>query len=115
MRTGTDLIETDYRVGGPVHGPIYALGRVIDFLFGLLYTVLVVRLVLEFIDATRNSGFFSFIRKLSDPFFAPFQGIVGSTAVDGAHRIVWPIVIAIVAYMILHALIRGFLRLLVRA
>lgn len=111
MGTRTDLIETGY----PAGGPIYALGRVIDFLFGILYTLLVVRLVLEFINAARGSGFFVFIRRLTDPFFAPFQGIVGSTAVDGSHRIVWPIVIAIVVYMIVHALIRGFLRLLVRA
>ncbi|AKV01243.1 hypothetical protein AKJ09_07906 [Labilithrix luteola] len=111
MPTQTELIESEYPPGGPVS----TLGRVINFLFGVLYTLLIVRLVLEFINAARDSGFFAFIRTLTDPFLAPFRGIVGSTAVDGAHRIVWPVVIAIIAYMIVHALIRGFLRLLVRA
>jgi uncharacterized protein YggT (Ycf19 family) len=111
MRTQTELIETPYHPGGP----IYALARIVDFLFGLLYTLLLVRLVLEFVNATRNSGFFEFIRTVTDPFFAPFRGIVGTTSLDGSHRIVWPIVIAIVAYMIGHAVIRGLLRLIARA
>lgn len=111
MRTQTEFIETEYHPGGPIH----VLARIVDFLFGLLYTLLVVRLILELVNAARSSGFFEFIRTVTDPFFAPFRGLVGSTSLDGSHRIVWPIVIAIVAYMIAHAVIRGLLRLLARA
>jgi uncharacterized protein YggT (Ycf19 family) len=74
-----------------------------------------VRLILEFVNAARNSGFFEFIRTVTDPFFAPFRGIVDSTSLGGSHRIVWPIVIAIVAYMIGHVMIRGLLRFFARA
>ena len=89
------------------------VGRVLDYLFGLLYTVLLVRLALEFFGARRSSGFYQFIQSISDPFYAPFKGIVASHTVDGA-PIVWPLVVAVVGYMILHAALRGLLRLVAR-
>lgn len=108
MRTEEELIETD----GHPRGPIGALARIVDFLFGLLYTLLVVRLVLEFINASRTSAFFEFILGATEPFLAPFRGIVGTTSLDGSHPIAWPVVIAIGAYLIAHAVIRSFLSLL---
>jgi uncharacterized protein YggT (Ycf19 family) len=111
MRAQTELVETDYR---PLR-PMIVLTRVIDFLFGVLYTLLLVRLLLELINASHNSGFFEFIRAATDPFFAPFRGIVASTSLDGSHRIAWPLVIAIAAYMIVHGIIRALLGLFSRA
>ncbi len=111
MRAQTELIETEYHHPRPM----VLLTRVIDFLFGVLYTLLLVRLLLELINASRNSGFFEFIRAATDPFFAPFHGIVGSTSLDGSHRIAWPLVIAIAAYMIVHGIIRALLGLFSRA
>ena len=96
----------------------YAMARVagvLDYLFGLLYALLAVRLVLELIEARRGAGFVRFIAAITNPFYAPFKGIVGSETLDGAHPIVWPLVVAIVAYMLLHAAIRGLLRLADRA
>ena len=90
------------------------VARVLDFLFGLLYALLAVRLTLELIGARRSSGFFELIAGVTNPFYAPFRGIVPSATVDGSHPIVWPLVIAIVAYMLLHAAIRALLRLVVR-
>jgi uncharacterized protein YggT (Ycf19 family) len=86
------------------------IARVIDYLFGLLYSVLLVRLALEFFSARRTSGFYQFIQSISDPFYAPFKGIVASHTVDGA-PIVWPLLVAVLGYMLLHAAIRGLLRL----
>jgi uncharacterized protein YggT (Ycf19 family) len=111
MRAQAELIQTHY----PPREPIYVVARIVDFLFGVLYALFLVRLVLELINAAHNSGFFQFIRAVTDPFFAPFRGIVGSTYLDASHPIVWPLVIAIAAYMVVHAIIRGFLRLLMRA
>ena len=108
MRKEEELIETD----GHPRGFIGALVRIIDFVFGLLYTLLLVRLVLEFINASRTSAFFEFILSVTEPFFAPFRGIVGNTSLYGSHRIVWPIVIAIGAYIIAHAVIRSLLSLI---
>ncbi len=111
MRAQAELIQPEY----PRHEPVHFVARIVDFLFGVLYTLLLVRFVLELINASRSSGFFEFIRVVSDPFFAPFRGIVGNTSLDGSHWIVWPLVIAIVAYMIVHAILRGVLGLIARA
>ena len=69
------------------------------------------RLALEFFEARRDTGFYEFIRKISDPFYGPFKNIVPSNTIEGGHPVVWPLVVAIVAYMVLHAAIRGLLRL----
>jgi uncharacterized protein YggT (Ycf19 family) len=88
--------------------------QVLDFLFGLLYTLLAIRLLLELIRARRGAGFVEFIAATTDFFYAPFRGIVPNDTIDGSHPIVWPIVIAIVAYMLLHGVIRRLLSLAAR-
>lgn len=89
------------------------IGRVVDYLFGLLYALLAVRLVLELVNARHGSGFYGLIASLTDPFYAPFRGILPTNSVDGAH-LVWPLVVAILGYMLLHGGIRGLLRLIAR-
>jgi uncharacterized protein YggT (Ycf19 family) len=96
------------------HDVVVGLARVLDYLFGVLYTLFVVRLVLEMLGARRDTGFVMLIAWLTRPFYEPFRGIVPSETLDGAHPIVWSLVIAIVAYMLLHGLIRGVLRLAAR-
>jgi uncharacterized protein YggT (Ycf19 family) len=89
---------------------IERIARVFDYTFGLLYSLLAIRLVLELISARRTSGFYEFIRAVTDFFYAPFNAIVRTDTVDGAH-VVWSLLVAILAYMLLHAAIRGLLRL----
>jgi uncharacterized protein YggT (Ycf19 family) len=89
---------------------IERIARALDYCFGLLYALLAIRLVLELISARRTSGFYEFIRALTGLFYAPFNAIVRTDTVDGAH-VVWSLVVAILAYMLLHAAIRGLLRL----
>ena len=64
------------------------------------------------IGATKGTGFVEFIVALTSAFYAPFKGIVANDSLDRSHPIVWPIVIAIVAYMLLHAAVRALLRLM---
>jgi uncharacterized protein YggT (Ycf19 family) len=85
-----------------------------DYLFGLLYTLLLVRLLLEFLNARRDSGFFQSIRDLTDPAYAPFKHIVGTSPIDGA-PIIWSLVIAVLGYVLLQVAIHGLLRLVVRS
>jgi uncharacterized protein YggT (Ycf19 family) len=91
-----------------------AIARVVDYLFGILYTLLLVRFALEFFNARSGAGFFQLIRQLTDYFYAPFRGIFATTVIDGGHFVL-PLVVAILGYMLLHALIRGLLRLLANA
>ena len=90
------------------------VARVLDYLFGLLYALLTIRLILEFLGARRSAGFVQLIAAMTNVFYAPFRGIVASESLDGSHPIVWPIVVAMVAYALLHAAIRGLLRLVER-
>lgn len=87
--------------------------RILDYFFGLLYALLLVRLALEFLSARPSAAFVQLIRGVTEPFYAPFKGIVASNSIDGAH-IVWPLVVAILGYVLLHAAIRGACRLVVR-
>jgi uncharacterized protein YggT (Ycf19 family) len=100
----------------PIHRAALAarVARVVDYLFGILYALFVVRLALEFFRARRDAGFVEFIRSVTDPFYAPFRAIVGNDSVDG-QPIVWSIVVAILGYVLLHAAIRGLLRLVARS
>ncbi len=87
--------------------------RIVDYCFAVLYALFLVRLLLEFLNARRGTGFFESIRDLTDPFYAPFKYIVGSGSIDGA-PVVWPLVIAVLGYVLLQAGIHGFLRLVAR-
>ena len=109
-----DLTETETKHSSVARIDVVArIARVADYLFGILYVVLLVRLALEFFHARKGTGFVEIIRAISDPFYAPFKGIVASDSVAGA-PVVWPLVVAIIGYMLLHAAIRGLLRLIAR-
>jgi uncharacterized protein YggT (Ycf19 family) len=89
------------------------VARIVDYLFGILYAILLIRLALEFFSARPSAGFVGLIRALTEPFYAPFKAIVATDTIAGAH-LVWPLVVAILGYMVLHAGIRGLLRLIAR-
>lgn len=83
----------------------------IDLAFYLIYALLTVRLVLALIAARSSSGFVQFINGITYPLFAPFRGIVPSPTTEGGFTLALPVVVAIVAYMLLHMGINGVLRL----
>ena len=89
------------------------VSQVVDYLFMLLYGVLAIRLVLALLAARQSNGFVQMIDSVTDPFYAPFRGIVSSPSAEGGFTLVVPIIIAILAYALLHAAIRGLLRMLV--
>jgi uncharacterized protein YggT (Ycf19 family) len=85
----------------------------IDYLFYVLYGLLVIRLSLGLIGANSHTGFVQLIRTMTDPFYNMFRGIVSSPVADDGSTFALPIVIALVAYMMLHLAVRSFLRLIV--
>jgi hypothetical protein len=106
------LIGHHSRVPGRV-AVIGRIGRVIDYVFGVLYALLLMRFALEFFGARQGAGFFQLIREMTDIFYAPFKGIFATTILDSGH-FVWPLIVAVLCYMVLHAAIRGLLRLIAR-
>ncbi len=86
--------------------------QVLDYLFYLLYGLLSIRLVLALVGARPSNGFVQLVQSVTNPFYALFRGIVPSPTTEGGFTLVLPILIAIVAYALLHLAINGFLRML---
>ncbi|HMJ08076.1 MAG TPA: hypothetical protein VK468_03670, partial [Pyrinomonadaceae bacterium] len=53
---------------------------------------------------------FQFIKSLTDPFYAPFRGLVPSPSTSEGFTLALPIIVALVVYMLLHLAINGLLR-----
>jgi uncharacterized protein YggT (Ycf19 family) len=86
------------------------IARLLDYLFGLLYALLWLRFGLHLVGARHDAGFYRFVATLTDPFYAPFRGIVPTESLGGS-TVVWSLIVAIAAYAALHAVLRGLLRL----
>ncbi|MDQ2855637.1 MAG: YggT family protein [Acidobacteriota bacterium] len=87
------------------------ISQVIDYIFYLIYALLAMRFLLALLAAHSTAGFVQFIVAVTNPFYAPFRGIVNSPSTDQGHTLLLPIVVAIIAYVILHLAINGLLRL----
>ena len=86
------------------------ISQVVDYIFYLIYALLGMRFLLALMAARSTAGFVQFIVTITNPFYAPFRGIVASPSTDQGHTLLLPIVVAIIAYVILHLAINGLLR-----
>jgi uncharacterized protein YggT (Ycf19 family) len=92
----------------------YVVARItqgVDYLFYVLYGLLAIRFVLSLLGASETAGFVQFVRGLTAPFYGPFSGIVSRPAINGG-VIDFPLIIAVLAYGLLHVAVRGLLKLL---
>ena len=97
----------------PVRDRARGLGRAsqfIDYLFWLLYSLLFIRLLLVFFHASAGAGFVQFIDNVTNPFYAPFRGIVASPEVEGGFTLAIPVAVALVVYGLLHLAINKLMR-----
>lgn len=88
------------------------VSQVIDYIFYVIYGLLAMRFLLALLAARSSAGFVRFIVAVTYPFYEPFRGIVASPRTDEGHTLLLPIVIAIIAYVLLHLAINGLLRML---
>jgi len=86
------------------------ISQVVDYIFYLIYALLGMRFLLALMAARSTAGFVQFIVAITNPFYAPFRGIVAGPSTDQGHTLLLPIVVAIIAYVILHLAINGLLR-----
>ena len=112
-----NMLHHRHRILGPILPgsgvrlrAVAAIARVFDLAFGCIYAVLALRFVLELLRARRGSGFFVLVTTVSGPFYSPFKDIVSTSTVAGSHPLVWSLVVAMVAYALLHGVIRALLR-----
>ena len=88
------------------------VSQIVDYIFYVIYALLAMRFLLALMAARSSAGFVQFIVAVSNPFYAPFRGIVASPSTDAGHTLLLPIVVAIIAYVLFHFLINGLLRML---
>ena len=88
------------------------ISQIVDYIFYVIYALLGMRFLLALMAARSTAGFVQFIVAVSNPFYAPFRGIVSSPSTDSGHTLLLPIVVAIIAYALLHLGINGLLRML---
>jgi hypothetical protein len=106
-----EVVDTEKEVGR-ARG-LARVSQVIDYIFFLLYALLGLRFLLALLAARSSAGFVQFVVAVTDPFYSPFRGIVSSPPLsDGGHTLMLPLVIAFIAYVLLHLAINGLLRLL---
>jgi hypothetical protein len=86
------------------------ISQVVDYIFYVIYALLGLRFLLALLAARSGAGFVRFIVAVTNPFYRPFQGIVGSPSTEGGHTLMLPLVIAIIVYVLLHLGINGLLR-----
>jgi len=89
------------------------LSQFVDYAFYVLYSLLGIRLALALIGANPGAGFVQLIRTITNPVYTMFRGIVASPVAEDGSTLAMPIVVAIIAYMLLHLAIKGFFRLIV--
>lgn len=104
-----EIVETDHEVER-ARG-LARVSQFVDYAFYVVYALLTVRLVLALFAARANNDFVQFIRIITDPFYAPFKGIMPSISAEGGFTLVLPIVFALIIYALLHLGINGLLRL----
>jgi uncharacterized protein YggT (Ycf19 family) len=89
------------------------ISQVVDYIFFIIYGLLIIRLLLALFAARSDNSFVQFIRGISDLFYAPFRGIVASPTTPEGYTLALPIVIALVVYLLLHMAVNGLLRMFV--
>lgn len=88
------------------------VSQIIDYIFYVIYGLLAMRFLLALLAARSTAGFVQFIVTITNPFYAPFKGIVSSPSTNEGHTLLMPIIVAIIAYVLLHLAINGILRML---
>ncbi len=86
------------------------ISQIVDYVFFLIYGLLTIRLLLELFAARESAGFVKFIKTATGLFYQPFAGIMPTPTAQGGFKLALPIIVAIIAYMVLHLAINGILR-----
>ena len=99
-----------YVAAGP--GPLFYARRVLSLLFGVLITLLILRIVLLLLVADPGNGIVDFVYSVTEPFVAPFRGMFQFDAVASGDRTLdIAALVALIGWTLIYALIMAILRL----
>jgi len=86
--------------------------QAVNYLFGIVYALLGIRLLLALIAARPGAGSSQAIRGITDPLLLPFKGILPNLTTPDGYTLALPVLFAILMYGVLHLAVRGLLRLI---
>ncbi len=87
-----EVLETEHEVARS--RGLARLSQFVDYAFVVLYALLAMRFALALLAARSGAGFVRFIVTVTDPFYAPFKGIVGSPRIADGHTVIVSLVVA---------------------
>jgi uncharacterized protein YggT (Ycf19 family) len=99
-----------YVATGP--GPLYYARRVVALLFGILFVVLLLRILLLALGANSDNGIVDGIYGVTEPFVAPFRGIFTLDEIRPVGRSVFDIaaLVALIGWVLIELLILAVLK-----
>jgi uncharacterized protein YggT (Ycf19 family) len=92
-------------------GALYYARRVVSLLFGILFVLLIVRIVLLLLVANPGNEIVDFVYSVTEPFVAPFRGIFQfDQVVSGDATLDIAALVALVGWLLIYLLIMAILR-----
>lgn len=101
----------DYVATAP--GPLYWARRVLSLLFGILFVLIALRVLLLLLVANQTNAIVEFVYNVSEPFVAPFRGIFQFDVVSpgGASVLDIGALVALAGWFLIYLLILAILSL----
>ena len=99
-----------YVDSGP--GGMYYARRIVSLLYGILATLLVIRIFLLLLVANQENAIVDFVYSITEPFVAPFRGIFAFETVSPGGASVFDVaaLVALIGWTLIYALIMAILR-----
>ena len=104
--------------GGPAYvdpgpSPMYWARRIVSLLFGILFVLLALRVLLLLLVANQSNAIVDFIYGVTEPFVAPFRGIFAFDVVSpgGGSALDIGALVALVGWFLIYLLIMAILNL----
>jgi uncharacterized protein YggT (Ycf19 family) len=107
-RATAEVAETEAELGRARR--MTRVSQVADYAFFVIYGLIGLEIVLELFGARQASVFKRFLDAVTLPVLGPFRGLMHDPGV-GSMQLMLSYVVALVAYVLLHWAVNGFLRL----
>jgi hypothetical protein len=107
-RATAEVVETETELGRARR--VTRVSQVVDYAFFVIYGLIGLEIVLDLLGARQASVFKRFLDAVTLPVLGPFHGLMRDPTV-GSMQLMLSYVVALVAYVLLHWAVNGFLRL----
>jgi uncharacterized protein YggT (Ycf19 family) len=102
-----DIAQTDTEIERA--RDVARVSQVIDYVFYLIYGIILLEIVLDLAGAREGNGFRRLIDGLAAPLLSPFRGLLEDLA-KGQFRLKLSFIFALIVYLLVHMAINGLLR-----